>query len=390
MKPIKHILVSALLGALLLVSEADAAPQPDITAHAAVVMDVTTGQVLYSLNADERRYPASTTKMMSLIIALESNRLQDIVTASTAAATTDGSSMWLEAGEQQRLIDLLYGMMLVSGNDATVAVAEYLSGSVPEFAKGMTQKAHEIGAVNTHFTNSSGLPDPNHVSTAKDLALIAAYGYHNPLFRQIVSAKQRVMPWAGKPFARELFNENKLLWNYDGANGVKTGYTEAAGPCLVSGALRGDIQLVAVVMDSDAMWLDSRKLLDYGFSQLKSRRIVAQGDVLKKVRVIDGIQGETEVIAAQSVTIPIRNGDDPAIKIETDLPAKLAAPIQEGEKVGVAKVLFNGKEIQQIDLQAAQSDQQKSFFAILHSALVKTFSGLTSKVRAYWTDIPYV
>ena len=122
--------------------------------------------------------------------------------------------MWLEVGEKQKMLDLLYGMMLVSGNDATVAVAEYLAGSVPEFAKLMTKKAHDIGAVNTTFKNSSGLPDPEHVSTAKDLALIAAYGFHNPLFTQIVSAKQRIMPWAGKNYDRELFNENRLLWSY--------------------------------------------------------------------------------------------------------------------------------------------------------------------------------
>lgn len=358
----------------------EGAAKPEITAKAAVVMDVMTGQVIYSLNGEEKRYPASTTKMMSLIIALESGRLQDVVTASSAAAATDGSSMWLEAGEQQKLIDLLYGMMLVSGNDATVAVAEHISGSVPAFARVMTQKAHEIGAINTNFKNSSGLPDPEHISTAKDLAMIAAYGYHNPAFVKIISTQKRIMPWAGKPYARELFNENKMLWSYDGANGVKTGYTEAAGPCLVSGALRGGVQLVAVVMDSDSMWQDSRRLLDHGFANLKIQRVISQGDNLKKIRVTDGVVGEIDVVAAETVDFPVITGSNPDIKVSFDLPAKVAAPIKAGDRVGVARISFNGKEIKEIPLLAEKGDRQKSFFAILHSLIFQKIEEVTKYV----------
>ncbi len=360
----------------------EAAAKPEITAKAAVVMDVMTGQVLYSLNGEEKRYPASTTKMMSLIIALESGRLEDVVTTSSAAATTDGSSMWLEAGEQQKLIDLLYGMMLVSGNDATVAVAEHLSGSVPAFAAQMTKKAHEIGAINTKFKNSSGLPDPEHISTAKDLAMIAAYGYHDPAFIKIVSTQKRIMPWAGKPYARELFNENRLLWSYDGANGVKTGYTEAAGPCLVSGALRGGVQLVAVVMDSDSMWQDSKRLLDYGFSKLKMRRVIAKGDNMKKIRVTDGVLGEVDVVAAETVDVPVADAGNPEIIVALDLPSKTAAPVKAGAKIGVARISFEGKVIKEVALLAAKEERQKSLFAILHTFIYKKIEEVSSVLSA--------
>jgi len=260
MRKKKKILVSTVISMFVSFIAADAvfaaASYPNVTAKSAIVMDTTTGKVLYSKNAEERRFPASTTKMMSLIVALEHGNLDDIVTASANAATTDGSTLWLTQGEKLKMIDLLYGIMLISGNDATVAVAEHISGSVQDYAKLMTEKAHALGAKDTNFTNSSGLPDPNHFTTAHDLGRIAAYGYKNPLFTQIVSTQHKIIPWAGKPFDRDLYNENKMLWIYEGGNGVKTGYTDAAGRCLVSGAKRNNMQLVAVVLDSETMWDD--------------------------------------------------------------------------------------------------------------------------------------
>ena len=211
---------------------------PQVTARSAVVMDVLTGEILYQRCMDERRYPASTTKIMTLITALEAGNVSfdDAVKISGAAADTEGSTMWLERGERHRLEELLYGMMLVSGNDAAVAVAEHVAGSVPAFAKRMTEKAREIGAEHTRFTNSCGLHDPRHYTTAHDLAMIAAYGLQNPTFRKIVSTKERRVPMVKPPFFQNLENENMLLWIYPGANGVKTGYTDAAGRCVVTAA----------------------------------------------------------------------------------------------------------------------------------------------------------
>lgn len=247
---------------------------PKVTARSAVVMEAKTGRVLYQRNMNDLRYPASTTKMMTLIVALENADLDEVVTTSENAYDTEGSTMWLEVGEKLTMEQMLYGIMLVSGNDATIAVAEHIAGSVPKFANMMTNKAHDIGAKNTFFKNPNGLPDPEHFTTAYDLALIAAYGYNDPMFEKIVSTKETFVPWGINDYDRTLTNENQLLWIYDGANGVKTGYTDAAGRCLVSAARRNGVLLIAVVLDALYMWDDSIAMLDYGFQQMnvKSNR----------------------------------------------------------------------------------------------------------------------
>ena len=254
-------------------------PLQNLTARSAVVIDAASGQVIYERNKDERRFPASTTKIMTLILALEHSNMDDMVTVSSNAAGTEGSTLWLEAGEKIRMGDLLYGMMMHSGNDATVAVAEHIAGSVDKFAAMMTAKAHEIGAVNTNFANANGLPRDDHYTTAYDLAKITAYGYRVPGFEQIVSTKEIDFDWVKDP-SHHLRNENQMLWLYRGANGVKTGYTDAAGRCLVSGAKKDGLQLVAVVLDSVYMWNDSIKLLDYGFAHVEPDTIVKEGDTV--------------------------------------------------------------------------------------------------------------
>lgn len=339
--------------------------QPDVTAKSAIVVEASTGKVLYEKNAEERRYPASTTKIMTLITALEYGNLDDIVTTSAHAAGTDGSSLWLTQGEQLKMLDMLYGIMLVSGNDATVAVAEHISGSVEKFASLMTDKAHSIGAVNSNFTNTSGLPDEKHYSTAHDLAKITAYGYKKQLFAQIVSTEHKVVPWPGKDHDRDLYNENKMLWLYDGANGVKTGYTDAAGRCLVSAANRNGIQLIVVVLDSDHMWDDSIKLLDYGFTQLKQIPVINRNDILKTVKIKDGKTGDIKLIAANDISVPMAANEHDKFSTVIDAPNKLNAPITSGQKIGTVKVMYNNIEVASSDLLADRSVDRKSFFGLL-------------------------
>ncbi|EIW18478.1 MULTISPECIES: D-alanyl-D-alanine carboxypeptidase family protein [Pelosinus] len=342
-----------------------AANYPNVTAKSAIVMDAATGKVIYSKAAKERRYPASTTKMMSLIVALEHGNLDDVITASPNAASTEGSSLWLTQGEQMTMTDLLYGIMLISGNDATVAVAEHISGSVQKFAELMTEKAHAIGARDTNFTNSSGLPDPNHYTTAHDLAKIAAYGYKNPLFTQIVSTEHKILPPTVKGDIRDLYNENKMLWFYEGGNGVKTGYTDAAGRCLVSGAKRDNIQLIAVVLDSDTMWDDSKTLLDFAFSQLKPETVFNQGDILKTTRVANGKSELLKLVANTSIILPVSETDKDEFSTVIDAPMILEAPITKGQKLGVARVFYNNTEVAAVDLVADESVERKSFFSTL-------------------------
>jgi D-alanyl-D-alanine carboxypeptidase (penicillin-binding protein 5/6) len=245
---------------------AAAAPQPpQISAEAAVVMDATTRRVLFTKNATKIMYPASTTKMVTLLTALERGDLNSIVTVSPNAAATEESRLGLNVGDQLTLRDLLTGMMLISGNDAAVAAAEHIAGSVPAFADMMNARVDKIGMVNTHFSNPNGLPDPyNHYSTALDLAQIAATGMQNPDFARIVSTPAYVVHFLNRAPIK-VSNINKFLKIYSGADGIKTGYTDAAGDCLVAGAKRGGVQLIVVLLNDDYRWDDATKLMDYGF-----------------------------------------------------------------------------------------------------------------------------
>lgn len=351
-----------------------AAKEPTLTAKSAIVIEASTGKILFAKAAADRRPPASTTKMMTLIVALEHGNLNDIVTTSPNAASTEGSSLWLAPGEQLKLRDMLYGMMLVSGNDATVAVAEHISGSVDKFARLMTDKAHAIGALSTNFTNSSGLPDQRHYSTATDLAHIAAYGFKNPLFTQIVSTKHTIIPWPGKNHDRDLYNENKLLWQYDGADGVKTGFTEEAGRCLVSGAKRDGIQLVAVVLDGDRMWEDSIKLLDYGFSRLQPVTMFNRGDIMKTVKVIDGKSDYVTLTAADTLVVPADEGDREGFATVIVAPDTIDAPVKAGQKIGVIKTMYRNTEISSVDLLATEPAERKTFFGLLWGSLWSFFT----------------
>jgi len=245
-----------------------AAPAPQVGAEAAVLMVANTKQVLFEKNAHNIMYPASTTKIMTLITALERGNPNSIVTVSSSAAACEGSSLELNAGDKLTLNNAMTGMMLVSGNDAAEAIAAHVAGSIPLFVNMMNANAEKIGAKSTHFSNPHGLPDPyNHYTTAYDLALITNYGMQNTIFAKIVSTKEYTVEFVnGKK--THVKNTNKMLTTYPGANGAKTGYTEAAGDCLVATAKRGNLQLIAVILNSDdTRWEDATKLLDYGFQQ---------------------------------------------------------------------------------------------------------------------------
>ncbi|MBC8015137.1 MAG: D-alanyl-D-alanine carboxypeptidase [Sporomusaceae bacterium] len=241
---------------------------PQIQAEAAILMVADTKQVLFEKNSNGIMYPASTTKIMTLITALEKGNPNSVIIVSSGAAACDGSSLELRAGDKLSFKNGMYGMMLVSGNDASEAIAENVAGSIPLFVDMMNANAEKMGAQNTHFSNPHGLPDPyNHYTTAHDLALITAYGMQNRDFANIVSTREYDVSFLnGKK--THVTNTNKLLKTYPGANGFKTGYTEDAGDCLVAGAKRGNIQLIAVILNDDYRWSDAAKLLDYGFAQM--------------------------------------------------------------------------------------------------------------------------
>ncbi len=350
-------------------------PLQKVTARSAVVMDAVSGQILYERDMNARRFPASTTKIMTLIIALEKGNLDDIVTISGNAAGTEGSTLWLEKGDKIPLRELLTGMMMHSGNDATIAVAEYIAGSGPEVARMMTEKAHEIGAKDTNFINPNGLPNDNHYTTAHDLAVIASYGYRLPEFESIVSQQEASYDWVKDP-TKKLRNENQMLWLYRGSNGVKTGYTEKAGRCLVSAAKRDGMQLVAVVLDSIYMWNDSIAMLDYGFPQAEPNVLVKGGSVVTKVDVTDARQGKLALEAADSLVAAHKAGSSVKIEKKIEVPAEVEAPIKKGDVIGKVVCYSDGEKKGSVDLIAAEDVERHTIWMTVQEWFQKLTKGI--------------
>ena len=243
----------------------------DITADSAIVINTDTGTVYYEKNADKREYPTSMTKVMTLLLSLEKNYPGHIVSVSHHAADVESTS--LHSGEWIAVDQLNYLMMLRSDNGAATALGEYIGGNISGFAQMMNDKAYALGATNTHFVNANGMPDENHYSTARDMSVIVRYGMSLPAFRKIVSTKRCGITFTRPQTTSLLYNTNKLLFTYDGAIGVKTGWTKAAKGCLASAATRNNITLIAIVMHSataESRFTESAVLLDYGFAKAQS------------------------------------------------------------------------------------------------------------------------
>ncbi len=249
-----------------------------LNSESAILVDSRSGDVLYEKNADRAMAPASITKIVTGIIALEYGRLNDNVVVSRNAREAEGTRIFLAEGEQKRLEDLVYGLLLNSGNDAAVAIAEHIDGSVAAFSQRMNEFAASVGAHHTHFTNPSGLYEEDHITTASDMAKITAHAMKNEKFRQIV--RTRVKPWEGKEWKSKLINHNKMLVSYQGANGVKNGYTTQSGFTLVASAEREGTEFIAVLMKADGdrqIYKDAIKLLDYGFKNYKTVPVLQAG-----------------------------------------------------------------------------------------------------------------
>lgn len=247
-----------------------------ITADSAVAIDADTGEILFQKNAFQIKAPASTTKILTAILAIESGRLEELVTVSKRAAAVGESSIYLRTHDQLVLSELVHGALIKSGNDACVAIAEHLSPSEDEFVGMMNFKAQLLGAYNTTFYNTNGLPHRSHLTTAYDLAIIARYALQNPIFSKIVSTKEYTLQWT-TPSSRTVYirNTNKLLWTFPGATGVKTGTTNQAGNCLVASAKQDNHHIISVVLNSQNRYGDAQKLLEYGF-QIKENQTDAE------------------------------------------------------------------------------------------------------------------
>lgn len=348
---------------------------PSIQAKSACLMDAHSGQVLWAKNPHEKRPQASTTKITTAILALEKGQLNQVVKASHNASQTPESSMYLQEGEELTLEELLYALLLKSANDAAVAIAEAIGGSVENFAVMMNEKVKEIGALNTNYVNPHGLTAPNHYSSAYDLALIGRYAMKNPKFREIVATKERIIPWQGKPWSRYLLNENRLLWGYNtykGADGIKNGYTTPAGQVLVGSATREDWRLIAVVMKSPNMYQETSELLDYGFNNFHQVKLMSANKQVITADVRGGLVRSIPIVTADDVIVVEPNNESWQWKQRIEL-KELHAPIRKGEKVGSLIFSSHGQEVT-VDLLAVTSVKRRSCWLDFIYSFVSVFN----------------
>jgi len=336
-----------------------------IDAKAYFLIDSQTGRVLAEKNSNEKRAIASLTKIMTAVIALEHGDLNSIVKVSPKAAAVGGSSFWLKSGDELPLEDMLYGLLLPSGNDAAVAIAEHIAGSIENFASLMNYKALDIGAYNTRFKNPHGLDEEGHYSTARDIAKIAQYAWSISKFREIVQTKEKSIQRGN--FVRNIYNTNRLLWSFEGANGIKTGYTGKAGRCLVASADKDGLQLISVVLGARDRFDSSYKLLTYGYKNFKRRLLFNKGQVLQVLQVKNGIKDQLYVICPQDVYLPLK--DDDKIEIKRILPHEVEAPINKGENIGTLEIHVNQDFVYKLSLVASEDIRQKTFLDMIHKIL---------------------
>lgn len=339
----KHILCFLLLFSALASELAPTAfAAPDNSSHAAILVNADTGHVLYEQNSDEKMLIASTTKIMTALVVLDNCDPEETVVITPEYADVEGSSAYIEAGEETTVRELLYGLLMASGNDAATALAYYCAGSIDAFAQMMNEKAAALGLQNSSFRNPHGLDEDGHYSTAADLAVITCAALEYPLFAEIVSTKTY------NSDKHSYMNHNKLLWSCEGCKGVKTGYTIAAGRSLVSCAERGGMTLVCVTLSDPDDWNDHMAMYDWAFGCYEYREVLPMGAV-GSVPVISGTQDSVSVIASQHGRFLLEKNVELSYRVQ--LPEFVYAGIKAGEYAGEIMVYANGEFLAQFPLE---------------------------------------
>lgn len=331
----------------------------NLNAKSAILVEAKSMRILYEKNAFVKRQNASTTKILTAIVAIEMGNPEDVVTISSKAANIGGSTINLKKGEKLKLLELLYGLMLKSGNDAAIAIAEHIGGSVEEFMDLVNKKAKEIGANNTHFTSPHGLDEPDHYTTAYDLALITSYCMKNDLFRQIVSTAETYIS------DRHLRNTNDLIFTYAGANGVKTGFTNGAGRCLVASANRNGMEVISVVLGCDnktTRFRDSRILFDYAFKNYEMVKLVETGEVIKSINIKKGLKQSINAVAGETIEIPLTKEEKEIMEKKYNLLEVINAPVNKGVIVGTLYYVCHGDALAEVDLLIEEDVCKKGVF----------------------------
>ncbi len=322
---------------------------PSLSAKSAILIDAFDGRVLYELNARVRMPMASTTKIMTALVALEHGKLDDTVEIASDATGVEGSSVYLRVGERWTLRELLYALMLASANDAATAIAIHIGGSVENFACLMNERAIELGLRDTHFQNPHGLDAEGHYTSAYDLALLTAEALKNRDFLAVVSTPSYTVSGNGADGARYLTNHNRMLRTYSGAIGVKTGYTKKSGRCLVTAAERGGLRLVAVTLSAPDDWNDHKKLLDFGFEYYRAYKFGNAGDVFYEVPLVSGDDYSVfGVLKADVIGTVLRYGGQITYVVEA--PRFLWRLPKDGDVIGRVVFLRNGEYVAEGEL----------------------------------------
>lgn len=361
------------------------AKELNLYADSAIVIETSTGRVIFEKNADKILPPASMTKMLTCMLGIEYLSPSTEIKISRNAAATEYSDLHLAEGDIISAQNLFLGTMLVSDNGGAVAIAEAVGGSVENFMEMMNVKLSEIGCKDTHFANPNGLPHPDHLSTARDMSKIAAYCMRSNEFREIVGTEYATIHWIfPKNQKIDALSTNELLGKYEGVNGIKTGYTLSAGGCMTVSAKRGDVELIAVVMHSDNMetrFLDAKTLLDYGFTEIKKIHKQNKNNVEKIVYVRGGKKGAVHVGAEDDLNFPILEGEDEnLLKLSYELPKIVDAEIKVGDVIGKALLEYNGETVASVPL-IAKENVAKGFsfgstFVNLTEPLATVFEGV--------------
>lgn len=342
----------------------------EISAKSACLIVAESGEIVYEKDPYMKLPMASTTKMMTALVAAESGCWEEVATVSLNAQNQEGSSIYLEENDKIKLSDLVSGMLLNSGNDAAVATAEHIAGTSDSFAKLMTERAREIGAMNTSFENPSGLDGENHYSTAYDLALIGSEVVKNEYLGPIIQSKEMKISNQDGDITY-LKNHNKLLWSYEGMIGVKTGFTKKSGRCLVTAAKRDGVTLVAVTLSDPCDWKDHKAMLDYGFEVCTSNTEIVAGKVLDEVKIGDEV---LKLITKERLFAVDVRGIKEEREVKVSTVREFSAPINKGEKLGEAKLFQNGRLICKTDIVADRdiydtNTDKKSFIGIIKELL---------------------
>ncbi|MCL2081467.1 MAG: D-alanyl-D-alanine carboxypeptidase [Oscillospiraceae bacterium] len=321
----------------------------EVSAEHAILIDADSGRALYSKNAGERADIASTTKIMTAFLALQTADTAERVTIKREHTLVEGTRVYFKEGDVLTVEELLVGTLLQSGNDAALALADHCGGSegAEGFVRAMNDLARQLGMENTSFANPHGLNDDNHYSTAEDMAILTRSALNNAAFAAIVSRK------TGSVGSMAVRNHNRMLWNYEGSNGVKTGYTKKAGRCLVSSAERGGQTLIAVTLNAPSDWNDHTRMLDFGFNNYPARRLATRDAFICELPVVSGVGGAVDVRVRDTLSCVLTEDETRFVRGEVELPRFVWAPVGQGETVGLIRFTLNGEVIGRSELYAA-------------------------------------